>query len=110
MDAELTKTFAFSASHKRGERSIGANYTLSVTTKALDESAEDELDSTVRSELIMKLHTNDFSAVDFLKGVEPEDSALLRAFWSRLSGPLAKFVPRKLALQRDSRTTTTLYL
>ena len=111
MDAELTKSFAFSASHRSGSRSIGANYLFSISLPALGETAEKELERLVQSELISKLHTRDLSdGVNFLKGVEMTDAGLLRAFWGLLSGPLAPHKPRRFALQRDSRTVTTLYL
>ncbi len=111
MDAELTKSFTFSASHARGMRSIGSNYIFSVTLPVLDEAEERELEAIVQSELISQLHTRDLTeGVDFLKGVEMNDAAFLRAFWSRLSGSLARFKPRRLALQRDPRTVTTLHL
>ena len=111
MDAELTKSFVFSASHRSGARSIGANYTLFLTLPALDEAAEKELDAVVQSELIEKIHTRDLSeSVDFLKGVEITDAALLKAFRVRLERPLARHGLRRLALQRDARTVTTLHL
>ena len=110
MDAELTKSFTFSASYSQGSRNVGANYVFLVCTAALDDTAEAELEAVVGREIISKLHTNDFSKVDFLKGVGTTDAALLRAFWSRISGPLAGFSPRRISLQKDSRTTTTLYV
>ncbi len=110
MVVELTKSFAFSASFARGTRSIGVNFTLSVTVAELEESAEKDLEARVRKELISKLHTRDLSEVDFLKGVTITDGALLRAFWARLSDPLKAYAPRRLALQRDAQTLTTLYL
>ena len=111
LDADFTKSFAFSASHARGARSIGANYILSLTLAVLDEVGEKELEAIVQSELISQLHTRDLSrSVDFLKDVEMNDAALLRAFWERLSGPLARHRLKRLALQRDPRTITTLHL
>lgn len=111
MDAELTKSFAFSASYARGTRSIGSNYIFSLTLPVLSEAEEKEFEATVQSELISQLHTRDLSSgVIFLKGVEMNDEALLRAFWDRLSGPLARFRLRRLALQRDPRTVTILHL
>ena len=111
MDAELTKAFAFSASHRSGVRFIGANYILFLTLPALDEAAEKELDAVVQAELIAKLHTRDLSdGVDFLKGVEITDAGLLRAFRERLEKPLARHGLRRLALQRDARTVTTLHV
>ena len=110
-ETELTKSFAFSASHASGARAIGRNYTFWITVEALDEARELELEATVRRELIEKLHTRDLSEqVDFLKHVEKTDAALLDAFWARLSKPLAPYRPRRLALQRDARTVTTLHL
>ena len=111
MDAELTKSFAFSASHKSGARSIGANYVLFITLPALDEASEKEFESLVQRELIAKVHTRDLSEnVDFLKGLEISDAALLRAFREKLEKPLAGHALRRLALQRDARTVTTLLL
>lgn len=111
MDAELTKSFVFSASYTRGKRFIGSNYILSLSLPALDETAEKELETIVQSELISKIHTRDLSeGVSFLKGAEMSDASLLRAFWARLSAPLAQYGLRRLALQRDSRTVTTLHL
>jgi len=111
MDAELTKSFAFSASYRSGARSVGANYILFVTLPALDEFAEKEMEAVVQKELISKVHTRDLSEnVDFLKGVEVSDSGLLRAFREKLEKPLAGRGLRRLALQRDARTVTTLIL
>ena len=110
MDAELTKSFAFSASYSRAARSIGVNYTFSVSVPAVDEEAEKELESVVRRELISKLHTRDLSEhVDFLKGVEISDEALLRVFWALLAKPLERYGIRSLSLRRDGRTVTTLH-
>ncbi len=111
MDAELTKSFPFSASYARGTRSIGVNFILSVTVAELDEAAENDLEDLVQRDLISKIHTRDLSGdVDFLKGVEITDGSLLRAFWTKLARPLERYGPRRLALQRDSRTVTTLQL
>jgi hypothetical protein len=109
MDAELTKSFAFSASYSSGARALGYNYTLWVTVDALDEARERELETLVERELISRLHTRDLTDQDdFLKGVEKTDAALLGAFWTRLAGPLRPYRPRRLALQRNARTVTTL--
>lgn len=111
MDAELTKAFAFSASYSSGGRALGRNYTLLVTVGCLKETEERELEAIVRSELIDQVHTRDLSEqVEFLRNIEIDDVALLRAFWGRLKKPLTRFGPRRLALQRDPRTVTTLQL
>ena len=111
MDAELTKSFAFSASYRSGARSVGANYILSVSLPALDGAAEKEFEGAVQDSLISKLHARDLSEnVDFLRGAEMTDAGLLRAFWAVLAGPLAHHRVRRLALQRDARTVTILYL
>ena len=111
MDAELTKCFAFSASHSSGGRAVGRNYVLSITVPAMREDRESEFEAVVRRELISKLHTRDLSEhVDFLKNVEKTDAALLGAFWTQLEGPLRPYGPKRFALQRDLRTLTTLHL
>lgn len=110
MGVELTRAFAFSCSYTAGERALGRNYTLSVTVAAPAEAREAELEAAVRKNLVDDLHTRDLSQVGWLAGIEISDVALLRAFWKRLSGPLASFEAKRLALQRDSRTVTTLHL
>ena len=109
MEAEFTKSFAFSASYSSGGRSVGRNFTLQITVEASDEARERELEMIVERELISRVHLRDLSeGVDFLKNVEKTDEALLRAFWTRLSKPLGTYHPKRLALQRDARTITTL--
>lgn len=109
MDAELTKGFSFSASYRSGDRSIGRNYILRVTVHALPESEENEFEKTVQNELIEKIHTRDLSDnVDFLKNTAIDDLALLRAFRKRLAASLARFQPKRLTLERDARTETTI--
>ena len=109
MDVELTKAFSFSSSYTIGSRSIGRNFVLRLTVRALSEDEERALESLVEQELVSHLHTRDLSQnVDFLKNVEKTDQALLRAFWERLSRPLAPYGPKRLALERDAHTVTTL--
>lgn len=110
MGAELTKAFAFSASYSVGTRSLGRNYMLSITVEALDEKREAEFEALVQERLISSLHTRDLSQVDYLKGITITDAALLEAFRKRLTGPLAAYKLRRMALRRDSRTVTTLSL
>jgi len=108
--AELTKAFAFSASFSAGTRAIGRNYILLVTVEALEESRERLFEECVQKELISRVHSRDLtSQVDFLKGVEMTDASLLAAFWKRLASPLADYRPKRFALQRDTKTVTTLY-
>lgn len=111
METEFTKSFAFSASYRESDRSVGRNYTLLVTVGEMGALREREFEETVRRELISLVHTRDLSdGVDFLMGIEKADGPLLRGFWSRLSGPLAPYKPKRVALQRDARTVTTLIL
>ena len=110
MDAELTKSFAFSASYSAGARALGRNYIFSVTVPALTEAQEPAFEETVQREILSKVHTRDLGEVDFLRGIALNDEVLLRAFWKRLAKPLEPYRPKRLSLQRDARTVTVLHL
>ena len=110
MDAELTKSFAFSASYSSGARSLGRNYIFAVTVPVLTEAQESALEEVVQHELISKVHTHDLGEVDFLRGVLLNDEVLLRAFWKQLARSLEPYKPKRFSLQRDARTVTVLHL
>ena len=111
MDVEFTKVFPFSASYASAERSLGRNFKLWITVHAMDEAREREFEAIVERELISEVRSRDLSQhVEFLKNVEIDDLALLRAFWARLSVPLRGFGTKRLALERDARTVTTLLI
>ena len=110
MPVELTKAFAFSASRSEGERVLGRNYVLKLTLEAVPESAEGELERIVEASLISKIHSRDLGEVHFLSGIPKDDAGLLRVFADILRAGLGAYRLRRLSLERDSRTTTTLDL
>lgn len=110
MRTELTKTFAFSACHTHSGRVLGRNYLLGITLEWLPEEREKAMSEIVHREIISKVHTRDLGEdVYFLKKSVIDDASILQAFWQRLSGPLSDFRVRRLTLQRDPETSTTLW-
>jgi hypothetical protein len=111
MHAELTKTFAFSACHTDSGKILGRNYLFSITVEWLSADHENTLSAIVHREILSQVHTRDLGEhVEFLKNRPLDDASILEAFWKRLTKPLAKFRVKRLTLQRDSETSTALWL
>ena len=111
MQRTLTRSYGLSASYAKGGRVIGRNFILAVTIDAVGEDDELRLDELVIKNAIAPSHTRDWDQTpDFLRQCGREDHQLLDAFWRELSGPLATFRVRRLALRRDEHTCTTLEL
>lgn len=108
MKSLFTKYFHFSASFSRGERVIGHNYVLGVTFPPQEEDAERALVEKIEASLLKEVASRDFADVAFLRGINPDDRALLEAFWPRAEKALAPVPLEALSLERDKRSVTTL--
>ena len=109
MTATFTKIFEFSASHSRGAKVTGHNYTLEATFAAADASAERGLEEKIDKALIQKVHSRDLGQhVDFLKGRPLDDLSLLNSFWTVVAEATRPAELRALSLRRDRRTRWTL--
>ena len=111
MATELTKFFSFSACHTSSGKVLGRNYRFGITVEWVNQAQEERLIETVRRELISKVHTRDLGEnVDFLKNISIDDASLLKEFKKRLSAALMGFNIKRLTLERDSETSTVLFL
>ena len=109
MDVQLTKYFSFSASRESGGRVFGHNFILGVTVDAAGEDAERRLVHSVETGLIRTLESRDLGLdVELLKGGPTSDAELLSAFRPVLEKAAAPQKLRRLTLERDKRTITTL--
>lgn len=109
MKITFTKRFYFSASFSNGGRVYGHNYTLGVTTDAMDENFEIEFEKKIEDSLIKKLQTRDLGLdVDFLKGAHINDANLLKIFWGILKKEIQPAPLYSLSLERDGRTQTVM--
>lgn len=109
MTATLTKYFSFSASYSKGQKVTGHNYVLGVTTGELHEHEETFLERGVREALIQKVHSRDFGDhVEFLKGTDFSDHALLKAFWPVIQEAVKPIRLEALSLERDGKTKAEL--
>lgn len=107
MKALFTKYFRFSASFSKGEKVIGHNYVLGVTFPVQPEEAESALVERIEASLVRPMESRDLgAAVEFLKGVPPDDRSLLEAFWPRAERALAPVPLESLSLERDRQLTT----
>ena len=84
---------------------MGHDYLLSVTTEALDENLETEIESKIQKVLIQKMDSRDLGLhVHFLKNIEITDTNLLKAFWKLVEPAIKPVRLKSMCLERDSRT------
>jgi hypothetical protein len=110
MGVELAKSFAFSASIRRGERALGRNYILTLFVAPLDEAREKELEAAMKRDLIDAVHTRDLSDLPDFKDACVSDEALLRAIKKKLDRVLPQFSARRIELRLDGRSMLAMNL
>jgi hypothetical protein len=110
MGVELSKSFTFSASLRRGERALGRNYVLTLSVAPLDEAREKEFEAAVKRDLVDGLHTRDLSDLPDFKDACASDEALLRAMKKKLDRVLSQFNARRIELRLDPRSVLTMNL
>jgi hypothetical protein len=105
----LTRFFPFSASYEQNGGMRAFNYTLGITIEPAGNFAETEFDQKVEAALIRKIESRDLGLhVDFLKGVELNDSSILRAFWAVIEKEIQPSKIYSLCLDKNKKTRVAL--